>query len=139
MSAFDSELVATPGIDAALSAIKSPVCVASSSAPDRLRYTLSLVGLFTRFDPHIFSATQVQREKPAPDLFLFAAGQMEVEPSTCLIVEDSVAGVMAAVRAGMRVIGFAGGSHCGLGHAERLRQAGADQVITDFRDLMPLL
>lgn len=138
MSRFDSELVAMPGIKAALSAIKSPVCVASSSTPERLQHTLSLVGLFNRFDPHIFSATQVRRGKPAPDLFLFVAGQMGVEPRTCLVVEDSVAGVRAAVDAGMRVIGFTGGSHCRPGHFERLRQAGAAEIINDFKEFLEL-
>jgi len=139
MRRFNSELTAMPGVEAALSAIQSPVCVASSSAPDRLRHTLSLVGLLSQFDPHIFSATQVARGKPAPDLFLFAAAQMDAEPSTCLVVEDSVSGVTAAVAAGMRVIGFTGGSHCKPGHAERLRYAGATGVITAFGDLLPLI
>jgi len=138
MSRFNSELIAMPGIEAALSAIKSPVCVASSSAPERLQHTLSLVGLFNRFNPHIFSATQVRRGKPAPDLFLFAARQMGVEPRTCLVVEDSVAGVRAAVDAGMQVIGFTGGSHCRPGHSERLRQAGAADIVNDFEDFLEL-
>jgi HAD superfamily hydrolase (TIGR01509 family) len=138
MSRFGSQLIAMPGIEAALSGIKSPVCIASSSAPERLQHTLSLVGLFNRFNPHIFSATQVGRGKPAPDLFLFAAKQMGVEPRTCLVVEDSVAGVMAAVDAGMRVIGFTGGSHCRPGHSERLRQAGAAEIINNFKDFLKL-
>ena len=58
------------------------------------------------------------RGKPAPDLFLFAAQRMQAAPDACLVIEDSVAGVQAAVAAGMRVIGFTGGSHCRAGHAE---------------------
>jgi beta-phosphoglucomutase-like phosphatase (HAD superfamily) len=52
--------------------------VASSSSPESLRLSLGLVHLYQRFAPHIFSATQVARGKPAPDLFLFAAGQIGV-------------------------------------------------------------
>lgn len=89
---FESELVAMPGIGSVLSAINSPVCVASSSAPERLRYSLSLVGLLSRFDPHIFSATQVAHGKPAPDLFLFAAAQMGVEARKCLVIEQRCRG-----------------------------------------------
>jgi HAD superfamily hydrolase (TIGR01509 family) len=139
MSCFDSELAAMPGVDSFISAIDCPVCVASSSGPERLRYTLSLAGLLSRFDPNIFSATQVARGKPAPDLFLFAAEQMGVEPRSCLVIEDSVAGVRAAVAAGMQVIGFTGGSHCRSGHSERLRHAGAAGVVRDFEALLSLI
>ena len=137
--AFDAELVAMPRIEAALSAITSSVCVASSSVPDRLRHALSLVGLLHHFEPHIFSATQVEHGKPAPDLFLFAARQMGVEPHKCLVIEDSAAGVAAAVAAGMRAIGFTGGSHCRPSHADHLRQLGALEIITDFSELARFL
>ncbi len=134
-TAFDAELRAVPGINEALACIGRKICVASSSAPERLRHTLSLVGLLHHFDPHIFSSTQVRRGKPAPDLFLFAASQMGFDPTACVVVEDSVAGVTAAVAAGMRVIGFTGGSHCRPDHADRLRQAGAVEIIANHREL----
>lgn len=139
MKCFASELVAMPGVHSVLSAINCPVCVASSSAPERLRYSLSLVGLLSRFEPHIFSATQVARGKPAPDLFLFAAAEMGVAPRNCSVIEDSVAGVRAAAAAGMRVIGFTGGSHCSPGHSELLRCAGAANIIHDLEALLSLV
>src|SRR5438270_8627700 len=74
---FDAELAAIPGIETALARLSARRCVASSSAPERLRHTLRLVGLLPYFEPYIFSAAQVPRGKPAPDLFLFAAAQME--------------------------------------------------------------
>jgi beta-phosphoglucomutase-like phosphatase (HAD superfamily) len=114
-------------------------CVASSGTPERLRHALSLVGLFARFDPHIFSATMVARGKPAPDLFLFAAHRMGVMPQRCLVVEDSVPGVAAAVEAGMTAIGFTGGSHCPPGHDSRLAKEGAALVIDRMAQLMPAL
>ena len=91
------------------------------------------------FEPHIFSATQVARGKPAPDLFLFAANAMQVSPASCIVVEDSEPGVQAAVAAGMRAIGFTGGEHCRAGHAERLRAAGATAVAADMPRLSALL
>jgi HAD superfamily hydrolase (TIGR01509 family) len=136
---FDAELQPMAGIEDALVALPGPRCVASSSAPERLRHSLSVTGLLRHFDPHLFSATQVARGKPAPDLFLFAAQRMQAAPDACLVIEDSVAGVQAAVAAGMRVIGFIGGSHCRPGHGERLRAVGASVVCDDMRQLGTLL
>jgi HAD superfamily hydrolase (TIGR01509 family) len=122
---FEAELAAMDGVAALVDALDCGKCVASSSLPARLRHTLSLVGLYEKFAPHIFSASQVERGKPAPDLFLFAAERMGAAPSRCLVIEDSVAGVHAARAAGMTVLGFCGGGHCGNGHGERLRREGA--------------
>lgn len=133
---FEAELRATRGVEAVLDAWAGARCVASSSTPSRLRHALGLVGLYDRFAPHIFSAAQVERGKPAPDLFLYAAARMGVEPNGCIVIEDSPAGVEAGVAAGMEVIGFAGGSHCRPGHAARLAERGAMHVIDDMAELM---
>jgi HAD superfamily hydrolase (TIGR01509 family) len=122
---FEAELAATDGVAALVDALDCSKCVASSSLPARLKHTLSLVGLYEKFAPHIFSSSQVERGKPAPDLFLFAAERIGVAPSRCLVIEDSVAGVQAARAAGMAVLGFCGGGHCGNGHADRLLREGA--------------
>jgi beta-phosphoglucomutase-like phosphatase (HAD superfamily) len=116
-----------------------PVCVASSGVPQRIRTSLRIVGLLQRFEPNIFSATMVARRKPAPDLFLYAADAMTMDPTRCIVIEDSVAGVKAAVAAGMTVIGFCGGSHCQPAHADVLRGHGAIEAINDMRDLIPML
>ena len=137
--AFDAELAPIPGIQTALARLSARRCVASSSAPERVRHTLGLVGLLPHFKPYVFSAVQVPRGKPAPDLFLFASTQMEVPAVECLVIEDSEAGVKAAVAAGMRVLGFTGGGHCGPGHASRLREAGASEVFDDMRNLQDFL
>ena len=134
-AAFEAELRPMDGVEAVLSALRCRICVASSSTPERLRHSLSLVGLLRYFDPHVFSATQVTRGKPAPDLFLFAAARMEMSPAACLVVEDSVAGVRAAIAAGMRVVGFCGGGHCRVGHRARLLDAGASAVFDHMREL----
>jgi HAD superfamily hydrolase (TIGR01509 family) len=107
--AFEAELRPVHGIRDALGRITLPVCVASSSPPERLRLKLELTGLYERFAGRIFSAAEVANGKPAPDLFLYAARQMEVDPARCVVVEDSRYGVQAARAAGMDVLGYAGG------------------------------
>lgn len=107
--AFESELRAVEGIESALERLAIPSCVASNSSHDRVRYALTLTGLIDRFEGRIFSADDVERGKPAPDLFEFASSSLGVEPSRCLVIEDSKFGVDAARAAGMRVLGYAGG------------------------------
>jgi HAD superfamily hydrolase (TIGR01509 family) len=132
---FATILEAIPHIEEALDAIAQPVCVASSGSQERMRATLGGVGLYGRFAPNIFSATEVRNGKPAPDLFLFAAAQMQVLPARCLVVEDSVPGIAGALAAGMTVLGFHGGSHCRPGYAGTLRAAGAAVTFDDMREL----
>ncbi len=136
---FEADLQAVPHIHAALDQIAQPVCVASSGSPQRMRVSLGRTALYERFAPNIFSALQVKNGKPAPDLFLFAAGQMKVAPERCLVVEDSLPGITAARAAGMAVLGFCGGSHCGPGHAETLRAIGATMTFADMRELPRLI
>ena len=81
-------------------------CVASSSWPDRIELSLHLTGLFERFEGRIFSAVEVERGKPQPDLFLHAARRMGARPSECVVIEDSVFGARAGAAAGMSVLGF---------------------------------
>jgi HAD superfamily hydrolase (TIGR01509 family) len=119
----------------ALGAIAQPVCVASSGSPERIRTSLTRVGLYQRFAPHIFSAEHVVKGKPAPDLFLHAATRMQAEPARCVVIEDSVPGVIGAATAGMIVLGFHGGSHCAPPHADALLQAGATAIFDDMRQL----
>jgi HAD superfamily hydrolase (TIGR01509 family) len=107
--AFAAELTPVDGVRTALDAISLPVCVASSSDPDNLRQKLALTGLSSYFDGHVFSAAQVTRGKPAPDLFLFAAARMGTPPERCVVIEDSQYGVQAGLAAGMRVLAYAGG------------------------------
>jgi HAD superfamily hydrolase (TIGR01509 family) len=106
---FERELVAVEGVTDALDRIDLPVCVASSGSHAKIRFSLGLAGLLDRFGDRIYSVDDVERGKPAPDIFLFAAGQMGFEPRRCAVVEDSVSGVTAALAADMRVFAFAGG------------------------------
>lgn len=129
---LETELRALPGVRQALDAIGGRRCVASSTSLEPLRRNLAITGLIDLFDPHVFSASQVARGKPHPDVFLHAASQMGAAPQDCLVIEDSVPGVRAARAAGMRVVGFTGVSHDRSRSAARLAEAGALAVIEDF-------
>ncbi len=124
-----------PGVHALLDGLSGPRCVCSNSGPERLKISLSAVGLWARLEPHIFSAPALGRSKPAPDVFLHAARVFGVEPRDALIVEDSSHGVEGGVAAGMRVIGFTGGGHSWPGHAEALREAGAVVVVPTLEEV----
>ncbi|WP_069467527.1 HAD family hydrolase [Actinacidiphila rubida] len=132
--AFERELTPVDGVVEALDALTLPSCVASSTSHEGLRHTLGLTGLYERFDGRIFSAAEVARGKPAPDLFLHAARSLGVEPRRCVVVEDSRYGVEAARAAGMRAFGYCGG----LTPGEWLR--GDDTVVfDDMRELVGLI
>jgi HAD superfamily hydrolase (TIGR01509 family) len=135
---METELHPVAGVADALAAIRDRKSVASSSALPKLRKALAITGLLPFFEPAVFSASQVARGKPAPDVFLFAASQCDVAPADCIVVEDSVAGVTAALSAGMRVLGFTGGRHSYAGHGEELSAAGALDIVTGMQNL-PLL
>jgi HAD superfamily hydrolase (TIGR01509 family) len=119
-AALEAEVVAVEGIATALDAIDAEICVASSGSPEKIRLTLGKTRLLDRFEGRVFSATQVQRGKPAADLFLYAATAMGTAPGDCVVVEDTTIGVAAARAAGMRALGFAARSD-----AEALASAGA--------------
>jgi HAD superfamily hydrolase (TIGR01509 family) len=133
-AAFEAELAPVEGVVEALDAIAAPTCVASSGTHERIRFSLGLTGMLERFDGRIFSATDVERGKPAPDLFLHAARTLGADPSRCAVIEDSPFGVAAARAAGMRAFGYVGG----LTSAERLEGHGT-VVFDDMRDLPGLL
>ena len=132
---FRRSLVTIEGVAEVLDRLRLSVCVASSSAMEEIRRKLEFTGLLRRFGGNLFSATMVERGKPAPDLFLYAAERFATTPDRCLVIEDSPAGIDAAVAAGMTPIGFSGGSHCGPEHGARLQGHGAALVIDEMRQL----
>jgi HAD superfamily hydrolase (TIGR01509 family) len=110
--AFERDLTLVRGVEEVLDALDGagvPTCVASSGTHEKMRFTLGLTGLFDRFASRIFSADDVTRGKPAPDLFLHAAARSGVEPARCAVIEDSPFGIEAALAAGMAAYAFAGG------------------------------
>jgi HAD superfamily hydrolase (TIGR01509 family) len=107
------------------------MAVATGGSMRRMSETLKISGLNPWFERSAFSADQVDHGKPAPDLFLFAAAKLGVPADRCVVLEDSPHGVQGAVAAGMRVVGFVGGSHLdGIrdAQADLLRSKGADAV-----------
>ncbi|MFE9608232.1 HAD family hydrolase [Streptomyces sp. NPDC006012] len=135
-AAFERELKPIGGAVSVLEKLAAdgvPYCVASSGSHERIRVGHRTTGLDRWFDQsRIFSAQDVGRGKPAPDLFLYAAERMGVAPGRCVVVEDSPLGVQAAVAAGMDVYGFTA-----MTPPERL--AGAGRLFSDMGELLDLL
>ncbi|MBB2960970.1 HAD family phosphatase [Methylobacterium sp. R2-1] len=136
---YATELQAVANVAEVLRRLRVPFCVASSSAPPKLRLGLAMTGLEVHFGENIISAASVIRGKPASDVFLYAAGWMRAAIPDCLVIEDSVPGVTAARAAGIRTFGFTGGSHCPPELGDRLRAAGAEAVFGDMRELERLV
>lgn len=113
-------------------------CVATNAPMRKMKMTLSGSGLIERFahrdDPAretLFSAYQIEKWKPEPDLFLHAASTMGHDPASCIVIEDSVSGVKAAKAAGMRAIALAA-----LTPPDALQQAGADRIVESHAELV---
>ncbi len=136
-SAFEAELASVPGVVELMDELDLagiPYCVASNSDHAYLRRVLGATGQLDRLVGRVFSADDVARGKPAPDLYLHAAQQMGVTPSRCVVVEDSPFGVAAAVAAGMACYAYAGG----VTPEHRLQGLGA-VLFQDMAELGPAL
>jgi len=135
------EVTAVAGVEAFLEALPPiPKAVASSSPTRWLRTSLERFGLAHHFGDRLFSAAEhVARGKPCPDIYLHAARALGVRPEEVLVLEDTPTGVKSARAAGMTVVGLCAGLHCGPGHRERLRAAGADSVAGDYAEVLELV
>jgi HAD superfamily hydrolase (TIGR01509 family) len=111
LAAFDEQLQEMPGVRKVLDRLNVPYCIATSSSPPRVQRALEIVGLTEVFAGRVWTASEVARGKPAPDLFLHVADRMGAAPDRCLVIEDSLNGVKAGLAAGMTVWQFTGGSH----------------------------
>jgi HAD superfamily hydrolase (TIGR01509 family) len=129
-----------PGADSLLEGLDGPRCIASNSGHAWIDLGLRGAGI-DRFFPadRRFSAAQVARGKPAPDVYLLAAQTMKVAPEQCIVVEDNIHGVAAARTAGMTVIGFTGGSHIEDGYADELLRAGVVAILEELPGLPDLV
>ncbi|OAF06038.1 hypothetical protein AYJ54_20320 [Bradyrhizobium centrolobii] len=110
-------------------------CIASSSSPDRLAVCLEVLDMASLFEGRVFSASNVARGKPHPDIFLHAAAELGVPPRDCIVIEDSASGVIAGRAAGATVIGLLAAGHIRQGHAATLKDAGADYVAADYLEV----
>lgn len=132
--AFQTRLQAVEGAFEAVAALNRPRAVATSTGVAFLRRKLDLTGLAPLFGANAYSADLVERGKPHPDIYLYAADRLGADPARCLAVEDSVNGVRSALAAGMTVWGFAGGGHMDAASADRLTQAGAARIVRRWRE-----
>ena len=133
-TALESELKSVPGVEDVLSGLRVPYCAASNGNRAKMRVTLGITGLLPRFEGRMYCAEDVENPKPAPDLFLYAASRHGVQPSRCLVIEDTPGGIAAARAAGMAAFGYAA-----LTPADRLAEAGASIVFAAMHELPALL
>jgi HAD superfamily hydrolase (TIGR01509 family) len=134
-SLFRRELRAVPGVKELLTTLPVPKAVASSASVWELNRNLELTGIFESFRPHIYSAELVEAGKPAPDIFLHAARQLDIPPERCLVIEDSPSGVRAGLAANMTVWGFIGGGHASDDLGNRLKAAGAHEIMKSHEEI----
>lgn len=128
------EVRAVEGVADLVRDLAVPYCIASAGDHDKMRATLGATGLLPLFDGRIFSTTQVPHAKPAPDVFLYAAAKMGIDPGRTAVIEDTVNGITAARAAGMTAYGYAG-----LTPASKLAEAGAHATFAHMRELRALL
>lgn len=138
-AACDSQAQPVPGVHAALQAIALPKAVASNSRAARVQALLKRTGLRPLFPGGLYTADLAGRPKPDPAVYLLAAAGMGVSAANCIVIEDSITGVHAAVAAGAVVLGFTGGPHSPADQAERLREAGARHVFGSMAELPALV
>ena len=137
---FDGALAATTGVRSALDALSDVErCIASGSSHVLLDRMLTITGLQEYFAPHIFSSQQVEYGKPYPDLFLYAADSMGWKAADCIVVEDSVSGIIAANAADMKALGYVGAAHATAPLASELQAVGADVVFTHMDELPEII
>lgn len=132
LRSFETGLRPMPGIVEVLDDLRVPYCVATGSATERATRSIAIAGLGDRVRDRLFTASMVERGKPAPDLFLLAAARMNAAPEQCLVIEDSHLGVLAARAAGMQVWRFTGGSHFAAGYRSGQQTARADRELSSM-------
>lgn len=133
--AIGREVKAVEGIPELLRSLPIPYCVGSNGEPSHMQVSLTAAGLMPLVEGRLFSAKQVARPKPAPDLFLHAARAMGFDPEACAVVEDTPTGVRAGIAAGMRVFAYCGGGYTDRAEVTQLGATAFDRM----RDLPRLL
>jgi HAD superfamily hydrolase (TIGR01509 family) len=138
LAAFETELKIVPHVHDVLTNIGAPFCIATSSSPRRVEFSLKLVGLSDLVVGKVFTSTLVARGKPAPDLFLYAAEKMGARPDRTLVIEDSLTGIRAGLAAGMTVWRFVGGSHLGAHAPEEPQDARPHRRLVSFAEFFQI-
>ncbi|MEG3767672.1 HAD family hydrolase [Alteromonas sp. 14N.309.X.WAT.G.H12] len=135
LAVFEQELLPTQHLEDMLNSLQTPYCVATSSSPERARFSLQTTGLLHYFDGRITTSSEVKNGKPAPDIFLHAAAKMGVAPEHCLVIEDSDAGIEGALAANMQVLRFTGATHLKSHELEDKDHPSGVQSIGDWPSL----
>ncbi len=125
---FEQPLPGIPGMPDLFRRLRTPKSMVSNASLKHVYRCLTHLDLHDALDGQIFSAEQVDRPKPFPDVYWHALEQLQLQPAEVIVVEDSIPGVTAAKSAGLQVIGFLGAAHIGDGHAEKLADHGADYL-----------
>jgi HAD superfamily hydrolase (TIGR01509 family) len=135
LSRFRADLRPVKGVREFIATFRGlPRCIASSSSPDRLAICLEILKMQSLFQGRVFSASMVARGKPHPDIFLYAAAEIGVQPERCIVIEDSASGVIAGRAAGATVVGLLAAGHIRDGHQAALADAGAHYVVHTYRE-----
>ncbi|MBL1420864.1 MAG: HAD family phosphatase [Alphaproteobacteria bacterium] len=138
--AYMKQLKPLPFVESMLENLPIAKCIASNSHPDSLKIKIKASKLDRFFsEDKLYFGAMVAKPKPAPDLYLHAADMHKVDADECLVIEDSVHGVRAAVAANMPVIGYYGASHCFNGYEVNLEKAGANTSFNDMRELLTII
>ena len=136
LQSYKKNLVPFKHVEPILKNLQIPFCVASNSRLISLEQKLKITKLNEFFNQqNIYVGSMVEKPKPAPDLYLLTAKMQNVKIEECLVIEDSVHGINAAVAAKMKVIGFYGASHCYHGYEKTLLDAGAQMVFKDLSEI----
>jgi HAD superfamily hydrolase (TIGR01509 family) len=133
LSEMRRSLLPMPGVMAVLENLTAPYWLATGSSPQRLANSLDVTGLAPYFEGNCSTASEVAHGKPAPDLLFLAAKRMGVKPETCLVIEDSMTGIEAAIAANMQVWRFMGGSH--MRNTDSVETPGSVRQIADMPHL----
>lgn len=127
------------GVKEILDRIGIKKCIASNSSRKKIELSLAMTNLLSYFQGLIFDRTMVTKGKTHHDLFLMAAQALQVPPSRCLVIENTLPGIRGAIDAGMRVWGFVGGKHCFPAYVDRIQEAGVELVFDNMSQLLTLI
>lgn len=105
-NAFKEQIQSVEGVKEVIESLSIPFCVASSGPTEKIRLNLELTGLLPYFEDNIFSCYTIEKWKPEPDVFIWAAKTMGFKPEDCVVIEDSLTGIQAAKAGGFDVFGF---------------------------------
>ncbi len=103
---FKKEIQPVEGVVDLVQSLNVPFCVASSGPENKIRLNLELTGLMPYFENKIFSCYAIEKWKPDPEIFIWASKMMGFHSSECVVIEDSIHGVEAAINGGFDVFAF---------------------------------